>query len=216
MGRPEPDHDVTFNIALSADLGDMAALLGDVFSRREPPAVAAGFPAPMIEKLVAVFGAKSVREKLSVVARSTQTGEMVGALLGHDFGTPPSNEIEPLVPTFEPLIVFLDQLEDPYRAAGTIAAGDFIHIFMIAVADNWSGKGIAQQLLQACMGNGAQRGYRTAVTEATSEVSRRVFQNIGFQEQHFARYETFDFQGARPFASISDHKGCALMDMMIR
>ncbi|MFK5977616.1 MAG: GNAT family N-acetyltransferase [Rhizobiaceae bacterium] len=215
MDKAEPNLEFTISIASSADVVDMAILLGGIFSKSEPPAVAAGFPASKIEELAKVFGEKSVRENLSVVARSSDTGDTVGALLAHDFGTPPPDEIGPLVPTFEPLLAFLGQLEDKYRTTHTIAEGDFVHVFMIAVDDAWSGKGIAQQLLQACMSNGASNGYRFALTEATSDLSRHVFRNIGFQELHFASYEDFEFQGTRPFASISDHKGCALMEMKI-
>ena len=215
MEKTKVNRGFAVNIAGSTDLADLAELLGDVFSKREPPAVAAGFPARKIEALAKVFGAKSIREKLSVVARSEDTGKMIGAVLAHDFGTPVSNDIEPLIPIFEPLLAFLGQLEEKYSVTKSIVAGDFLHVFMIAVDEAWSGKGVAQQLLHACMVNSASHGYQTAFTEATSDASRRVFRNIGFQERHFASYGDFVFQGSRPFASILEHKGCALMDMQI-
>jgi len=210
------NHGFAVNIAGPTDLADLADLLGGVFSKREPPAVALGFPARKIEALAKVFGAKSIQEKLSVVARSEDTGKIIGAVLAHDFGTPPSDDIEPLIPVFEPLLAFLEQLEEKYTVTKSIVAGDFLHIFMIAVDDVWSGKGVAQQLLQACIVNGASHGYRTAITEATSDASRHVFRNIGFKERHFSSYADFVFQNARPFASILEHRGCALMDMQIR
>lgn len=203
------------NIATPADLSDLAEFLSDVFSKHEPPAVAAGFPARKIEALATVFGAKSIQEKLSVVARADGTGKIIGAVLAHDFGTPPSNDIEPLIPVFEPLLAFLDGLEEKYIGKKTIESGDFLHVFMIGVDEAWSGNGIAQQLLHTCISNGASHGYQAAFTEATSERSRHVFQSIGFQEKHFAAYEDFVFQGSRPFASIHHHKGCALMDLKI-
>lgn len=211
MDQPVRDGGVTISVAVHSDLDEMAALLAEVFSTREPPAVAAGFAASKIAALATVFGAKSVRENLSVVARSSD-GAMVGAVLAHDFANPPPDEIEPLVPVFAPLLAFLDQLEDTYAKTHDIAAGGFIHVFMIAVEGNWLGQGIADQLVQACMSNGASLGYRMAFTEATSKASRHLFQKTGFQQRHFARYADFEFDGGRPFATISDHHGCALMD----
>lgn len=215
MDKINENNDFVIYVAVSADLADLAGFLGKVFSKHEPPAVAAGFPAHKIEALAKVFGAKSISEKLSVVARSKDTGKLIGVVLAHDFGTPPSDEIQPLIPTFEPLLAFLEQLEDQYLAAQSITAGDFMHVFMIAVDEGWSGKGIAQQLLRACISNSASLGYGTIFTEATSDVSRRVFRNLGFQEQYFSRYEDFEFQGSHPFASIREHNGCALMDMKV-
>lgn len=215
MGTTIENQGFTIHIAISADLAGLAGLLAEMFSKHEPPAVAAGFPAHKIEALATVFGAKSISENLSMVARSIDTGKIIGVALAHDFGMPPSDEIEPLIPTFAPLLAFLEQLEDQYLATRSIAAGEFVHVFMIAVDEAWSGKGIAQQLLQNCIRNSASQGYDTIFTEATSDVSRRVFRNIGFAEQHFAGYENFEFQGTHPFASIKEHNGCALMDMKI-
>ncbi|MEP1355125.1 MAG: GNAT family N-acetyltransferase [Tateyamaria sp.] len=215
MDKTPPNTDFAVKIAAAADLSDLAVFLSDVFSKHEPPAVAAGFPVRKIEALATVFGAKSIQEKLSVVARAGDTGKIIGVALAHDFGTPPSSDIEPLIPIFEPLLAFLEGLEEKYLATKTIEAGNLLHVFMIGVDESWSGNGIAQKLLHTCIANSASHDYKTAFTEATSERSRHVFRSIGFQEQHFAAYEDFVFQGSRPFASIQGHKGCALMDMKI-
>lgn len=215
MGISEKHRGVTLNIARQADLAELSDLLGSVFSKRDPPAVAAGFSKENLEALARVFGAKSIQEKLSFVAREKDTGRMIGVALAHDFGRPPSNEIAALIPYFEPLLAFLEQLDEKYTSTKTVVAGSFLHIFMIAVDEAWSGKGIAQQLVRECTANGGRHGYHTAFTEATSEVSRCVFRNNGFEEQYFASYEDFEFKGSFPFASIHEHKGCALMDMKI-
>lgn len=206
-------HGFAVNIAGPTDLSDLAELLGFVFSKHEPPAVAAGFPAQKIEALARVFSAKSIQEKLSFVARSDDTGKIIGAVLAHDFGTPPSNDIEPLIPVFEPLLAFLEQLKKECIAMKSILAGNFLHAFMIAVDEDWSRNGIAQNLLKTCILNGTNHGYQTAFTKAVSDSSRRVFRKIGFQEQCFVRYGDFIFQNSRPFVSIIHHKGCAVMDM---
>lgn len=199
-------HGFAVNIAGPADLSDLAELLGFVFSKHEPPAVAAGFPAQKIESLARVFSAKSIQEKLSFVARSDDTDKIIGAVLAHDFGTPPSNDIEPL-------FIFLKQLLEECIATKSILAGHFLRILVIAVDEDWSRIGIAQNLLKTCILNGTNHGYQTAFTEAASDSSRRVFRKIGFQEQCFVRYGDFIFQNSRPIVSIIHHKGCAVMDM---
>lgn len=204
--------DLSITIATRSDLSEMAALLANAFSTREPPAVAAGFPAEKIEALAHVFGGKSIHEGLGVIARAGDSGAMIGAVLAHDFATPPPDEITPLVPVFEPLLVFLDQLESAYSGSQDIGPESHVHVFMIAVDDAWGGRGIAQDMLSICLSNAAGKGYRTAFTEATSQISRHVFHTLGFEERAFARYLDFKFKNGHPFASIREHGGCALMD----
>ena len=40
----------------------------------------------------------------------------------------------------------------------------------------------------------------------------RFISKIGFERWFFTHYRDFEFDGQRPFASILEHKGCALME----
>ncbi len=206
---------VTYDVAMSNDVDDMASFLGDCFSRREPPAVAAGFRANKIAELVKALCSNPATVGLSVVARDRRSGELVGAALASDFAVPPPDSVEPLVPIFVPLLAFLEQLDDQYSAIRKIEEGRFLHLFMIGTTDTRLGQGIAGNLLRTCLRNGQALGFHSAVAEATSGASRALFGKHGFEELFFAGYEEFEFDGERPFESIKEHQGCALMEARI-
>src|SRR5262245_33273271 len=76
-----------------------------------------------------------------------------------------------------------------------------------------NGRKVAQNLVRACLENGAGKGYHTAVTEATGAISQHIFRSkFGFQDRLEIPYKTFVFEGRRVFASIRGHTGTILMD----
>lgn len=203
---------IEYGVAETEDIGELAHVLGQSFSRHEPPAVALGLSASQIGELVAAFGPKASDERLSVIARSVATQKAIGALLVEDFATPPPDGLDPLVPMVEPVLALLDQLEGAYRKIRSIDAGGYLHLFMIGVLDDWTGRGIAQEMVRMCLTNGATKGYRTAFAETTGTISRHVFGKLGFSELFFINYQEFEFGGKYPFSSIREHEGCTLME----
>ncbi len=208
--------DIHMRVAREEDLDEMATLVADVFSRRDPPAVVSRFSASKIKSLVLIFGKKSISEKLSIVAVSATTGAIVGAVMAHDFGTEVPGEIEQIGLESEPVIAMIDELEDFYRSSNEIIPGKFLHVFMIAVHDDWSQKGIAQQLIQSCLKNGSKLGYEIAFSEAANRVSQHISAKAGFEETRVSTYEDFEFQGRKPFETISDEVGYILMETELR
>ncbi|UWR02663.1 GNAT family N-acetyltransferase [Ruegeria conchae] len=196
-----------------ADNGEMSKLLGDVFSRRDPPAVATNFSPVKLEKIAMLFGSKSAKEGLSSVAFNQATGEIVGAVLAHDFGQPPPDGIDALDLDSEPVIALIDELESVFSNAYDIQAEKFLHIFMIAVRDDFSRRGIAQSLLVSCLKQAENSGYRIAFAEATNSFSQSLFSKAGFVGIHSIGYEDFEINGQRPFLDIKDEGACALMEL---
>ena len=64
-----------------------------------------------LEKIAALFGSKSAKEGLSYVALDEASGEIVGAVLAHDFGRPPPDGIDKVDLDSEPVIMLIDELE---------------------------------------------------------------------------------------------------------
>jgi len=60
--------------------------------------------------------------------------------------------------------------------------------------------------------NGAGKGYRTGVAEATGLVSQHICRKFGFVDRFEIPYKTFTFQGKRVFESIEGHRSIILMD----
>jgi ribosomal protein S18 acetylase RimI-like enzyme len=193
------------------EVSAMAQLLAEVFTLYDPPAVAVGLAPDELEGLIAAFGPKALNEQLSVVARTPGDG-LLGAVLVEDFATPPPPGIVERAPTFAPIGAMLEDLDLRYRANRSIAPGTYAHVFMVGVARQAGGRGLAHRLIQACLDCARARGYRVAVTEATNVVSQHIFRKLGFREVLSTSYRDFIFEGQRVFSSIVGSESTILMD----
>jgi ribosomal protein S18 acetylase RimI-like enzyme len=209
---PAIGDDISFGLLQAADVEAMIHLIGSVFSAAEPPAVAMGLSVADFSEFLNLFAARAVEDGLTVIARSDVRDKVVGALLTHDFAMPAPLDLHRLNPRFLPILAMLDSLDDQYRSARGIRAGEYLHLLMLAVDPQSAGRGIAQRLVEHCLANGTRKGYRWAVTEATGVISQRVFGKLGFEERSRVRYRDFRYRDAAVFAGITQHDGAALMD----
>ncbi len=203
---------IEYGVYDASDADAMAKLLGDVFSRRDPPAVACGLTAFEFEAFVRLFCPRAAADGLTIVARLAGTRELVGALLTEDSSSASPDGMDRLSPKLDPIFDILGQLGAEYQADRAVLPGDSLHLFLLGVADRVAGRGVGQHLVAACLEHGAQRGYRLAVTEATNKVSQRIFRKHGFVERVQRSYEAHRFGGRSVFASIAEHGGPILMD----
>lgn len=203
---------IEYGVYTVSDADEMAKVLGEVFSRRDPPAVAAGLTASEFEAFVRLFCPTAEADGLTIVARLASTGELVGALLTEDSASALPDGMDRLSAKFDPIFDILGQLDAEYRGNRAVRPGDSLHLFLLGVADRVAGRGVAQQLVAACLEHGARRGYRLAVTEATNKVSQRIFRKQGFVERVQRSYQAYRFDGRAVFASIAEHGGPMLMD----
>jgi ribosomal protein S18 acetylase RimI-like enzyme len=193
----------------------MTRLLGESFADRDPPAVAVGLSTSEFEAFVHLFGSRAATEALTIVARSTETGEMLGALLTEDLATAPPEGMDRLSSKFAPIFDILGQLDADYRAGQTIRPGDTLHLYLLGVARHAAGQGIGQQLVATCVANGADKRYRAAITEATNLTSQHLFRKHGFVERVRRSYQDHRFEGRAPFTSIATHGGPLLMERLL-
>jgi ribosomal protein S18 acetylase RimI-like enzyme len=190
----------------------MVRLLGQVFSRQDPPAVAVGLTPSEFEALVTLLRPKVAAEGLTVVARTADTRELMGVLLAEDSASAPPDGMEGLSPKFAPIFDILSQLDAEYRGGVAVPPGESLHLFLLGVAASAAGRGVAQRLVSTCIEHGARQGYRRAVTEATNKVSQHIFRKLGFTPRVRRSYEDHRFDGRAYFTSIAEHGGPILMD----
>jgi ribosomal protein S18 acetylase RimI-like enzyme len=203
---------IEYAIYTARDADAMARLLGAVFSQRDPPAVAVGLSSSEFQAFVELLCPKAAVEGLTVVARDADTGEMIGALLTEDGASALPDGMDRLSPKFDPIFDILGQLDTEYRGDRVPLPGESLHLFLLGVAESAAGRGVAQQLVSACLKRGARRGYQRAVTEATNKVSQHIFRKLGFTERVRLSYRDHRFSGRAVFASIAEHGGPILMD----
>jgi ribosomal protein S18 acetylase RimI-like enzyme len=202
----------TFDVYTAGDEDEMALLLAEVFAERDPPAVAVGLTPLEFEPLVRLFCPKAAEDGLTIVARSGETGALIGALLTEDATSPPPPGVEILSPKFDPIFDILGRLDADYKAERLPEPGEALHLFLLGVDARYAGQGVAQQLVATCLANGARCGYRAAITEATNRTSQHVFRKQGFIERVRGSYAEHLFDGTSWFTSIAEHGGPILMD----
>jgi ribosomal protein S18 acetylase RimI-like enzyme len=203
---------IEYGVYVASDAEAMARLLGEVFSRHDPPAVAVGLTASEFEEFVRLFCHKAATEGLTIVARLVGTGELVGALLTEDCASNMPDGMDQLSAKFDPIFDLLGQLDTEYRGGEAVPPGEALHLFLLGVSERAAGQGVAQQLVTACLEHGARRGYRVAVTEATNKVSQHIFRKLGFVARAWRSYQTYRFDGRKVFGSIAEHGGPLLME----
>lgn len=206
---------IQYGVFELSDRDEMASLLAEAFSRYEPPAGALGVSAEEFELCVRLFCPGAAAEGLTIVARSAATGEMAGALLATDFTTPPPAGIEQVGEKLLPIFTLLEQLDAQYQRDRIIEPGAYLHLYMLAVARPFTGRQVAQHLLDACEENGRRKGYRRAVAEATGSVSQHILRKRGYTDHFQISYQEYRYQGAPVFASIEGHSGVILMDKVL-
>src|SRR5262245_40427935 len=194
-------------------LDEMAPMVAEAFNRYEPMTVAQDVPFKEFIGLINLFEPKAQQEELTILARDQETGQVIGAMIADDFASAPPEGMGRLGEAFEPILALLGELDEQYRKGRTLRLGEYLHLFMIAVDHRHKGRKVAQNLVRACLENGARKGYRTAVTEATGVISQHIFRSsFGFRDRLEMPYKTFVYEGRPVFASIEGHSGTILMD----
>jgi len=207
---------ITYGVAELADLAELAALLAVAFSEQDVLAVANGVTAVEFEAVVRLNFPKTATDGLTIVARSADTGEMAGALLTEDSSSPAPDGFDRVSPKFAPTFDFLHQLDAEYRQGQIVAPGDWLHLILLGVPRLWSGRGIGRQLVAACLENGARKGFRRAVTEATGSASQHIFRQHGFAARVRRSYRDYRFRGEAVFAGIQAPEGTVFMDKSLQ
>jgi|SRR5215470_4854948 len=198
-----------------SDVDEIIRLLAKTFSASEPPAVAMGLTFNDFEQFVDLLCPPAVAGELTIVARDFETRQIAGVMLTDDFAVPPDLKPSQFSEKFLPILAMLDSLDEQYRQGRSIVPGQYLHLFMLAVDEQFAGRGIATQLVSACLENGRQKGYTHAVTEATGVISQHVFRKLGFVERDRISYQDYRYKGKPVFASIRDHEAAILMDRTI-
>jgi ribosomal protein S18 acetylase RimI-like enzyme len=215
MAPLESGHLVNYSVYTASDSDEMVRLLGELFAQRDPPAVAAGLTPSEFEAFVRLFCPKAAAEGLTIVARSSETAEMIGALLTEDSASEPPQGMDQLSAKFNPIFDILGQLDAACRGGQCVSAGESLHLFLLGVARRFAGQGVAHQLVAECLANGVRRGYRVAVTEATNGTSQHIFRKQGFVERVRLSYRDHRFDGQAVFATIAEHGGPILMNKLL-
>lgn len=206
---------IKYGICAASDAEEMTHLLADVFTRHDPLAWAVGLKPAEFESFVRTLLPQVAEEGLTIVARLAGTGEMVGALLNNDPACETGAGMETLSENFEPIADILGELVKVYRQGTEPLPREMLHLYLLGVSDRVAGRGVGQQLVAASVENGARRGYRVAVAEATNPTSQHIFRKQGFAERGRIPYRDHVFNGRKVFERIAECGGPILMEKLL-
>lgn len=192
------------------DTDAVTRLFGEVYARREPLTVAVGESAAHFAGWMRGACPAAARLGLSIVARPADGGEPLGALIAEDGAAPYAATVP--AATDDPIHALLSGLDAEYRHGRTARPGEWVHLFLLVVADEAAGRGLASRMVAACVERAARRGWRHAYTEATHPGSQRAFARLGFMPRLRRDYAQWRFRGDLPFRSVADQGGVVLMD----
>ncbi|CAM2005848.1 GNAT family N-acetyltransferase [Acanthopleuribacter pedis] len=217
FGRIEPRHDIVFEVVDQRNMHDAAALVARVFARDEPLVRFLGISEEEMFAFTSQYYPKIAAEGLSLIARDVATRAVIGARICEDSAIPaPDGLITELSPKFDPLFACLEQLGSDYFTEYQPKPGECAHMFMVAVADDYTNMGIAPRMNRLFFEMARERGYRRLVTEPTGNISQHILRDkMGFEVLVKLAYRDFSFNGEKVFASIEGHDYAMLMEKRI-
>lgn len=203
---------VDYDVAKPSDSDDTVRLLAKVFSESDPPAVAMTVSFADMRQFLQLIVPRIIADGLTVIARSRDTRMPAGVLLTEDFASPPMLDASLINSKLLPILAMLERLDEQFRRGRTISTGEYLHLFMLGVDEQFAGRGVGQGLVESCVDNGSRKGYRMALTEATGRVSQHIFRKSGFVDRFNVSYRDFVYEQKAVFASIREHDVAMLMD----
>lgn len=207
---------ITYAVLSPGDEEEVAQLLAQAFSVREPIGIAIGMTEAEFAAFVRWLLPATEPQEVSIVARRADTGEMVGVVVTEDAASDATAELDKRGEKFAMIASILGRLVETYGGDHHPAQGEMLHLFLLGVSDRAEGMGIGQQLVAACVENGVRKGYRMAVAECTGRASQHIFRKLGFEDRGMIAYVDHEFNGRRVFASVAEHGGPILMEKKLR
>ncbi len=198
-----------------SDAAAVSELLADVFSRRDPLALATQVSRAEFAEFVESVLPQTTRDGLTVVACLAETGEVVGVLLTNDATGDEAEELAGVNEKFAPIAGILGALDEMYLRGRVPRRGEMVHLYLLGVSDRVAGRGVGQELVRRTVENGASKGYSVVFAEATNRTSQHIFRKLGFAERAQILYSDFEFGGAKVFAHFSEHGGPILVEKVI-
>ena len=204
---------IQYELFTEDEIDCLVRVVSHAFTGFEPMTSALGVPYDDFCHFMRKLANKAIREELSIIARNPEDGKVIGALVCEDLMGDPPEGMDDVTPMLAPVFTLLDGLSEPYRQSRNYAVGDCLHIFMMAVLRNSTGKDIAQEMVNQSMINAVEKGYTQACTEATGVVSQYIFnEKYGFDKLEETLYRDFVFEGEHVFRKIELHPSAALME----
>jgi hypothetical protein len=141
---------VRYELLTKDTLNETAVMTAEAFARHDPVITSLGIPFSDFAEFVRLLEPRA-GEELTVIATDLKSGRIIGAMITDDFAINPPAEIKQLGEKFEPVWALLDELDAQYKQRRILPTGKYLHFFLLAVNHQYSGRHVAQNLVQVCL-----------------------------------------------------------------
>jgi len=87
-------------------------------------------------------------------------------------------------------------------------ADNSVYHFLVTTDPSWENRGYSKQLANMTVCVAKDDGYLFVVADATNKISQHILvKHLGYEILGFHMYDSFEFQGSRPFAGLKDSLG---------
>ena len=205
---------IRYEMLSEANLFGAVRCVSESFTKNEPMSRHLGITQAEFANFAQACYSELIDEQLSLVAIDENTNQVIGVRISEDYCRQDQElYIDGLSPKFFPLFSLLDELALKFRQLRKILPGTYAHMFMVAVAEGFTSRGIAPTMYRLFLNIAIKRGFTWAVTEPTGMISQHILgTKFGFHELHRVKYADFEFEGTRPFADLMGHECAMLME----
>lgn len=183
--------------------------LSDVFFREEPVTSRLNLEPESYSHMVINFCRVIGKDGLCFLARENETGNVAGVITNIDmmidFGEKFAGEPDyfyQVIRKLAPDIAMTTLLEEKFIEEKKFLPGECLHLFQCAVLQEYRKQGIAAALVDVTISKAVEKGYKWAAVDCTGEISKQIFDELGFTLFNKIKYSDFEFEGAHPFAGL--------------
>ena len=190
--------------------------VSQVFPSHEPLAHHLGITEGEFRQFAGMFYPNLVADGLSWVALDEKSGRVVGVRISEDYEVSRTPSFDTLNPKFKPIFSLLSDLGSGFQKNQSDLNARYVHMFMVAVRDEFLERGIAPTMNRCFFRNVHQRGYTHAVTEPTGSISQHILRDkFGFKVLHQIPYRQWTYKGNPVFSGLREHSHAMLMEREI-
>jgi GNAT superfamily N-acetyltransferase len=180
---------------LTTELSEITArVYADIFPRDEPLTHARSIDPAVFYTLASHYLDLCAEAGVSFVAREADTCACAGFLLAsdvHEVWEENDFRMAQMFEIFYDCVTLISRLENEFLKEYSLARGEGYHIVQIGVAQQFRRKGLATRLIPHALEHAGNHGYRVALAECTSRISRDCFLKAGFSEFYSIAYNTY-------------------------
>jgi GNAT superfamily N-acetyltransferase len=193
-----------------------ARLYAEVFTRDEPTTRWHGITVEDFLPFARRYVRFCATDGSSFIAREIPCEEVIGFILCMDL----TRDLEVLGPEmcaflsrFDATVQLIDALEDQYLKIGTVEPGAVLHVSQLGVSRKARGRSVSTSLIHHVLAFARNNGYRTIIADCTGPLSRRSFENCGFENAGSLRYSDFLFRSTAFFDGLAGEISLMVRDL---